>query len=148
ATGTISLLQGDPVINTRLEVTGLDMARLARSSYGREAQAADELNATGSFRWRLTEGANRRFLDDMTVEVKSTRIGAAAFARLLRALDADQDDPRFQNALAALRVGQPVSADFLLQGALASFGAELRLPGGFRTPLPILERQPLGDLLE
>lgn len=135
----------DPTLSGRLQVTGLDLGRLApqlRDLKGPEA----EINAVADFEWRIPESQEGGILNGITVQAASSRIGKRAFQRMLEALDPEQEDPRIQKAISALSLGRPSSVDLELRDSLLTFGAELETLGGFKVPLPIIERQSLGDV--
>jgi hypothetical protein len=135
----------DPVLSGRVQVTGMDLGRLAvplRDLQGPEA----EINGVADFQWRLPEAGAGGLLNGMTLQAASSRIGKRAFQRILEALDPEQEDPRIQKAITALTLGRPSSVGVELRDSLLTFGAELETLGGFTVPLPIFDRQSLGDV--
>ncbi|MDK2971987.1 MAG: hypothetical protein PWP23_1742 [Candidatus Sumerlaeota bacterium] len=142
----LNLVETDPVLSGDLQVAGVDAGQLA--GLATRDKREWEINGAGSANWRLRDLGFQRVLEDLSLRMDSTRIGRLALTRLLEALDAEQDDPRFQNARAALRFGTPTMAQARLNNSLVTFGSELRMPGGVTLSLPILERQPLGDMIE
>jgi hypothetical protein len=146
AQAALDLNGRDPVLSADMQVAGVDAGQLGGLSSS--DLRAWEINGAGSANWRLRAVGFDRALEDLTLRADSTRIGRLALSRLLEALDADQDDPRFQNARAALRFGTPVMAQARLDNSLVTFASELRMPGGLPLALPILDRQPLGDMIE
>jgi len=85
-------------------------------------------------------------LNGITLQAASSRIGKRAFKRMLEALDPEQEDPRIQKAIMALSLGRPSGVNVELRDSLLTFGAELETLGGVKVPLPIIERQSLGDV--
>ncbi len=147
ATGQLVSRDGDPSIVARIQTTGVDMRR-----FGGERDIEDdreaEINVVGDLRWRLRAVDGDRILEDLAVSFATTRIGRIAMARMLESLDPEGDTPSIQNALAALRLGKPVGAEGQMNTSLVSLGGELELPFGFRVGLPIVDRQPVSDLVE
>ena len=147
ATTSISLTveNGEPALRAEMEITGLRGGKLSpylRDLGGRQ----DEISGVATMAWVFPQSGGGNVLDNLTIRLRSTQIGKKALSRLLQALDANQDDPRFQNAITALAFGAPVGGHFFLENSLISMGAQLRLPAGFMVPLPILDRAPLGEI--
>jgi hypothetical protein len=64
-------------------------------------------------------------------------------------MDPEETDPSIQQSRSALRLGTPTAARANMRSGLLSFDADLRMAAGIQTILlPILNRQPIGDLLE
>lgn len=139
---------GDPFLAGRFIFTGFDAGLLGGGIREARHDPDWELNGAATMQWRMRPSTGDRFLEDMVLDVRSTRVGPDALARLLRTLDRDADDPRFQNAIVALSFGTPRSFSVQMDGAMVSMRSELGLRGGVRVPLPILDRQPLGEVLE
>ncbi|MCB2156427.1 hypothetical protein KQI84_16250 [bacterium] len=147
ATASASLTEegSDPVLRAEMELTGLRGGKL--SPYLRDLGGCqDEISGVATMTWRIPESSEGNVLDTLLVRLRSTQIGKKALARLLQALDANQDDPRFQNAITALNFGAPVGGQFVLENSLVTMAAQLRLPVGVIVPLPILDRAPLGEI--
>jgi len=67
--------------------------------------------------------------------------------RILQSLDSRQDTPQFQSAIAALSLGTPTGADFVLENSMVSMKSELLIAGMKKVPLPILDSASLGDIM-
>jgi hypothetical protein len=139
-------------------VTGLKADALLPAREGptdradpRPADAAgsgdNDINAVAELRLGLPADPRGTLLDHTWLRVRSMRIGRRALLRLLQAMDARQATPQFQHAIAALALGSPTGVTFEQNNGTINMNTELRLPGGFRTPLTILDSVPLGDLL-
>ncbi len=150
ANALLRVANGDPMIEARLQATGIDIARVALPDRAHAASRREwEASAISLASWRLREVAGERTLEDLNVSLQSTRIGTQAFARLLQAMDPEETDPSIQQSRSALRLGTPTAARANMRGGLISFDADLRMAAGIQTVvLPILNRQPIGDLLE
>ncbi len=141
---------GDPTMEARLQATGLDVARIAQPDESTGTVRREwEVSAVSLATWRLRDVPGERSLEDLGVSLQSTRIGTRAFSRLLQAMDPDETDPSIQQSRSALRLGTPTAARADMRSGLISLDADLRLAAGLQTiQLPILNRQPIGDLLE
>lgn len=142
--GALGMKGGDPALSGRVQVTGLDLGRLAvqlRDLKGPEA----EINGVAEFEWKAPESTEGGLLNGVTVQAASSRIGKRALQRMLEALDPNQEDPRIQKAITGLSLGRPRSVNLELRDSLLTFGAELEMLGGVTVPLPIIERQSLGE---
>jgi len=147
ATARLSSRDGDPTVVGRFQMTGVDMRRVGGGEpTGRDIAA--EINAVGDLRWRLRATQGDRILEDLAASFATTRIGRIAMAQLLERMDPEGDSPGIQNALAALRFGKPVGADGQMNTSLVTFGGQLELPFGLRVDLPIVDRQPVSDLVD
>ncbi|MBX3730331.1 MAG: hypothetical protein KF858_14215 [Candidatus Sumerlaeia bacterium] len=135
-----------PMLEADIQMAGIDAGQLAGLE-GRDRREW-EINAGGRASWHVRPVALDRALEDLDARIESTRIGRRAFIRLLDALDAEQADPRIQNARTALNFGTPTGALAALDNGLITFRGTLGAPGGLSFPLPIVDRQPLGDILE
>jgi hypothetical protein len=135
-----------PMLEADIQMAGIDAGQLAGLAGGDRREW--EINAGGRASWQLRPVPLDRALEDLDARIESTRIGRRAFIRLLDALDAEQADPRFQNARTALNFGTPTGALAALDNGLITFRGTLGTPGGLTFPLPIVDRQPLGDILE
>ncbi len=144
---TLTKRDGDPVINGQFQFTNADLGGLSGES-PEKPNRDRELSAVGSMNWKMRDVSGTRFLEDLNINAQSTFVGKGAMRTILDVMDSNGDDPRFQSAKMALRLGTPTKAEFSLVNSLISFGSELRLPAGIRVPLPILDREPLGDLAE
>lgn len=142
----ISLREGDPVITGRIESTGLDLAALAAEITTQQTRRSWEMNGVADLQWRLRDVQGSRFMEDLSVAIRSTRIGDRAFRRLLDGLDPRGDNPQLIAARRALVLGSPDSTSFTLEGGLVSFDARLKSTAGLMFPLPILDRQPYSGL--
>jgi len=149
ATMTASLREreDDPLITGRFQVTGLDTRRLTPGAEEEENREA-EVNAVGDLRWRLRDVSGPRLLEELGVTLDTTHIGRIAMVRLLQSLDAEGQNPAIQNAVTAVRLGTPVGAEGTMNTSLVSLESELLLPFGFRVNLPIVDRQPVSELVE
>jgi hypothetical protein len=135
----------DPTLSGRVQVTGLDLGRLAKQLRDLQGPEA-EINGVAEFEWRIPESGEGGLLNGITLQAASSRIGKRAFKRVLEALDPEQEDPRIQKAIMALRLGRPSEVKVELRDSLLTFGAELEMLGGVKVPLPIIERQSLGEV--
>lgn len=147
ATARLALHDGDPTMTGRFQMTGVDM-RLVGGERIDAPDADAEINAVGDLRWRLRATDGDRILEDLGASFATTRIGRVAMVRLLRGLDPEGDSPGIQNALAALRFGKPVGAEGQMNTSLVTFGGQLELPLGLRVDLPIVDRQPISDVVD
>lgn len=143
--GGLAMVEGDPTLNGRVQLTGLDLGRLAKQLRDLQGPEA-EINGVAEFEWRIPESAEGGILNGITMRAASSRIGKRAFKRMLEALDPEGEDPRIQKAITALNLGRPSGVNVELQDSLLTFGAELETLGGVKVPLPIIERQSLGDV--
>lgn len=148
ATGSFSVTEesGAPVLRGEMEITGLRGGKLSPSLRDLGARE-DEMSGIATMSWRIPDSPESNVLDDLSIRLRSTQIGKKALSRLLQALDANQDDPRFQNAIMALNFGAPVGGHFFLENSMISMGTRLRLPAGVMLPLPILDRAPLSEII-
>ena len=136
----------DPVIKADLSITGVNGATLMPEVKFPNTRAG-EIHAVADARLRLPGETRGTLLDALQFRARTMRIGKRAFARLLHALDKHQQTPQFQNAIAALSLGTPVKAELTMANSLVTFGSELRLVGGALVPLPILDHEPIGELM-
>lgn len=143
--GGLAMVGGDPTLSGRVQVTGMDLGRLAKQLRDLQGPEA-EINGVAEFEWQLPESTEGGILSGITLRAASSRIGKRAFKRMLEALDPEGEDPRIQKALSALNLGRPSGVNVELQDSLLTFGAELEMFGGLTVPLPIIERQSLGDV--
>ena len=147
AAGNVSLSRegGDPFLSGRADFSQIDTALLDPS---RDRGGDSRVSASASMEWRIGEQAARSLPNDLQLRVKSTSIGRAAFLRLLQAMYRDGVDPRFTNAAYAARLGSPVLVEASLLNSLLTLRAALSVPPGVVAPLPIVEREPIGDLAD
>lgn len=137
---------GDPVVEAQVSITGVNGATLMPDV--KFANARDgEIHAVADARLRLPGETQGTLLDALQLRARTIRIGKRAFARLLHAMDTRQQTPQFQNAIVALTLGTPVKAELTIAHSLVTFGSELRLAGGALIPLPILDHEPIGELM-
>lgn len=136
---------GDPVLSGRADLTNLEMARLGGMA---ESGPDSRLSAAASLAWRFGPRTAENMLADLSMRFESTQIGRAAFIRMLQAMDPDGGDPRFTNAQYAARLGRPTRVEASLDNSLVTMRGTLSIPPGIATPLPIVEREPIGDLAE
>lgn len=147
AAGSFSLAKrdGDPVLAGRLEATNLNMALIGdlegTGDSVRVSSATDVELILGEF-------AATDVVNALMLEFQTTRVGGAAFRRLLQALDPEGEDPRIQNALLAARFGQPADLRASLINSLLTVRGEVRAPGGVVFGLPVLDREPAGDIVQ
>lgn len=137
---------GDPLVEAQVSIAGVNGAALMP-----DVKFADprdgEIHAVADARLRLPGKTRGTLLDTLQLRARTIRIGKRAFARLLQAMDASQETPQFQNAIAALTLGTPVKSELTMANSLVTFGSELRLAGGASVALPILDHEPIGELM-
>lgn len=138
--------RGLPILSGSMEITGLNGGNIVPGFNVRDVRQA-EINAVASLRWIFPENPAQTLMDNLALSVRTTRIGSQALRQILRALDSNQDDPRFQAAIAALNLGSPSDVELRLENALVTARGDLRLATGNAVPLPILDREPVGGLV-
>jgi len=136
----------DPVVDVHISATGVNGASFMPDVTFADSRAG-ELHAVADANLRLRGEAQGTLLDALQFRARTIRIGKRAFARLLHAMDKHQQTPQFQNAIAALALGTPVKAELTMANSLVTFGSDLRLAGGAVVPLPILDHEPIGELM-
>ena len=144
---TLREVAGDPTVVGGAQVTGLNGSAFMPGTEFPSRRDAD-INGVMTALWRLPEDPQGTALDYVTFNAVSTRIGKKAFVRLLQAMDSRSESPQFQNAIMALSLGTPSGASMSLENSLVTMSGSVRLVGGIELPVPVLDRTPLGDVIE
>lgn len=146
ATCSLSMKGRDPEIAAKLTITGLNGGVLFPDVKFTNPGDGD-INAVADVSLILPPDPRGMLLDYLTLKLRTMRIGKEALMRILMAMDSRQETPQFQSAITALAMGTPVGAEFTLANSLVTIGAELRIAGGIKVPLQVLDSAPLSDIM-
>ncbi len=147
ANAQIRLVDQNPFIGGRFNVTGLDGRAFSPLSDGLEYDREAEINMLGDFQWRLFPGAGGgAIFDALDLSANATRMGRRALPWILRTIDPEGANPNIRNTLLSLKLGTPQTATFELKNGLLTFILRLRTFAGPIIEIPALERSPIGNV--
>lgn len=143
---TLSMRGGNPEIAAKATVTGLNGGALFPGLKFKHPGDGD-VNAVADVSIVLPPDPRGILLDYLNLRIRTMRIGKDALVRILKAMDSRQETPQFQNAISALSLGTAIGAEVLLANSLVSVSADLLVAGGVKLTLPMLDSEPLSDIM-
>ncbi|MEI6807375.1 MAG: hypothetical protein WCN95_01540 [bacterium] len=143
---SLSMKGRDPELAAKLTITGLNGGALFPGLEFKNPGDGD-INAVADVSMILPPNPRGMLLDYLALKLRTMRIGKEALMRVLKAMDSRQETPQFQSAITALTMGTPIGAEFTLANSLVTISAELRIAGGIKVPLQVLDSAPLSDIM-
>jgi len=147
-TGSIMLVQGEPVIDGTLQSTGADM-RTILPPPAKNSPVALTVDAITRIKWDAGRSARAgNPLEGLDLTVSMPRVDRAALLAIMRALDPTGLNAGMKAAETAMTIGAPTEAMLELRNGIVNFRMTIETQFGIRVPIDIINRKPLSDFAD
>jgi hypothetical protein len=147
-TGSITLVQGEPIIDGTLQSTGADMRTILPAPM-KNSPVALTVDAITRIKWDAGRSARAgNPLEGLDLTVNMPRVDRAALLAIMRALDPTGTNAAMKAAETAMTVGAPTEATLELRNGIVNFSISIQTQFGLRLPIDIIKRKPLGDFTD